>query len=157
MSSKTELPNPNVMKFNETHGQLPTQTDYVEAFIAPKLKEAGLTTYVEGYETDDGDEIAVNFAETYFELWQPGQQVAVARVANAGIQLAVQMRKAARQVNSGFDADALNPQLHVITDRFPIADTQERVEDPAHFQSPFTALRQVALTAKLLEEARQQQ
>ena len=43
--------------------------------------------------------------------------------------------------------------MFVLTDTFPLATNSDEIKNPAEFQSPFTALRQVALTAKLLAEA----
>ncbi|MGB4966667.1 MAG: hypothetical protein WBO35_00515 [Candidatus Saccharimonadales bacterium] len=69
--------------------------------------------------------------------------------------MAAQFRKASREVSSQFDADPTNPKIFVITDTFPVARTEEEIKKPESFQSPYTALRQLALTAKLLEEEAQ--
>jgi dGTP triphosphohydrolase len=41
----------------------------------------------------------------------------------------------------------------MLTDSLEVAETAEALAQPIEYQSPFTALRQLALTAKLLEEA----
>jgi hypothetical protein len=105
------------------------------------------------YDTDNGQKIAEAFAEEHEEL--VNGKLAFARVANAGIQLAVQFRTAARKLSTSFDADPRNLQVYVLTDSFPIARTEEEAQPASakRFQNPFTGIRQVALTGKLLVEA----
>jgi hypothetical protein len=100
--------------------------------------------------------------------------VTVAATATAGIQRALQFRAAARAIDPQFDeqimywnnemdqptnrndpnaiADCVT-QLRVLTDSMPVARSRQEIASPTTHQSPFTALRQVALTAKLLQEA----
>lgn len=155
MSTATEVVNPNVEAFREAEGELPNETQYALEVIVPRLQEAGHYVELYGFETTVGNEIAARLIErtdiASFET------LAVARVANAGIQLAVQMREAIRLYNANFDRDSDNPSLFVLTDSFPVAQTldQAKPENAKEFQSPYTGIRQVALTGKLLVEAAQ--
>lgn len=151
MDSKTEQVNPNVLKFYEEFGKYPTENEYAFSFVLPVIREAGGQIAMTSYETKDGDSIAENFASDLFESHEP---ITFARVANAGIQLAIQFRSAIREhANSEFDSDSDIPEVFIVTDSFPIARTLEDVQDPAHSQSPYTGLRQAVLTAKFLHEA----
>ena len=152
MNSPTEVVNPNVMVCQQEAGDSPKEYEYVQRFIAPFLRAAGVDVEVLAFDdTDKGDEIAARTVAAYREHFTSSAITSYARVANAGIQLAVQFRKVAQVVEGEFDGPE-NPQIYVETDAFPLAQTPEQIKDPAHFQSPFTALRQVALTAKLLHE-----
>lgn len=153
MNTGTELSNPHVANFIAQNGREPSETEYASMFVLPEMT-GRLTEHVP-YATVDGDEIAKNFIRDNPELFADGIRVSFARVANAGIQLAVQFRKAARAVNPGYDSNPDKPQVFVQTDTFPLARTAEELKDPANYQSPFTALRQVAVTAKMLHEASQ--
>lgn len=151
MNSATEIVNRNVVGFRKKHNdELPTENQYAEAIIAPRLEKAGLNVEVIPYATKDGAEIANRFIVQHTELISPHKKITVARVANAGIQLAVQIRRSARQIALGFDYDQTDPQLFVMTDRFPIAKTAQELKQSKEFQSPFTALRQVVLTGRYL-------
>ncbi len=159
----SEQSNPNVQAFLEEKGEYPTETQYAEQYVIPKIKGAGGDIILTSYDTDSGDEIAANFAreanfltdpEEQRDMFRDGVQVTFARVANAGIQLAVQFRGAIREYAfSDFDKCPQLPEVFVVTDGFPIAKTPEEIADPAHFQSPYTGLRQAVLTAKMLHEA----
>jgi hypothetical protein len=159
----SEQSNPNVQAFLEEKGKYPTETQYAERYVIPKVKDAGGDVILTSYDTDSGDKIAANFAkeanfsadsEEQRTMFIDGSQVTFARVANAGIQLAVQFRKAIREhVSPDFDGYRHLPEVFVVTDGFPIARTPEEVADPANFQSPYTGLRQAVLTAKMLHEA----
>lgn len=155
MGSPTELSNPNVQRFHdENDGKLPTEFKYGDTFGTPKIHEIGKLVRTLPFMTDKGDQIADAFMDLYPELVAPGKHIAAVRVANAGVQLAVQLRKAARIQNPDFDTDPENPQLFIATDGRALARTETEVQDAANLQSPYTAMRQVALTAKLLAEKR---
>lgn len=149
---QTELDNPNFQRYVEAYGQAPTESQYAAEFVTPLLSGKGYEVDQTSFETGSADEIAESFIQTHSELFDTENKIAFARVANAGIQLAVQFREAAKKLGHDFDRDLGNPQVFVITDTFPIARTEDEVKDAPHFQSPFSALRQVVLTAKLLHE-----
>lgn len=156
MESVTEKVNPNVQAFLEANNErYPTETEYAEAVVAPKLTDAGYEVQVEPYDTQSGSEIATTFVNSHPELFSMNKQVTFARVANAGLMLAVQFRQAARARNTSiqYDAEPHAPQVFVLTDSFPIARTEEEAKDAPHFQNPLTAIRQVAVSAKVLHEA----
>lgn len=157
MSSVTEVINPNVQAWQEAHGALPNQQQYTEDIIKPSLAAAGHDVVLAPYDTENGDELAQRFVEDHLQLFVG--PVAFARVANAGIQLAIQFRNAVRQNNPAYDANSNDSQVYVITDSFPIAQTVEEAKpiNAKDFQSPYTGIRQVALTGKLLVEAANQQ
>lgn len=152
MASSTELTNPNHQQMVERLGRNPTEAEYAQE-IATRLREGHKIVDVFPYETGAGDEIARKFVEDNPELFNGNSPIAVARVAGAGIQLAMQMRRAARTINPGFDRKS-NPQLFVYTDTIPVARTEEQLRDPAHFQSPYSALRQLAVTSLMLQDIR---
>lgn len=151
MDSATEVTNPNVQAFVEEYGTHPTQAQYGYEVIMPKLLKAGYGVVVDGHETDNGSEIAAAFVDKY--NWALSGKLAFARVANAGIQLAGQFRKAARQHDPAFDADPTNPQVFVLTDTFPVAQDEEENKQPAKFQRPATGIGMIARTAKTVAEA----
>jgi len=153
MDSPTEVTNSNVIALQAENGQYPTESQYAAKVIVPKLIVIGnKATKLLPYETDNGDELAARLFEDQPEL--AGQKLLFARVANAGIQLAVQMRKAARQVNPDFDSFSNMPQAFILTDWFTqVARTPDEDKDSLHFQKAHPALRQLAVTAKMLHEA----
>ncbi|MCA9332757.1 hypothetical protein KDA00_02690 [Candidatus Saccharibacteria bacterium] len=153
MDSPTEITNPNVVAFHEAYGALPTESQYAEDVVAPRLVENGYDVFMHAKQMKSGDEIASEFVKSdlNYSSIANGQYVFV-RVANAGIQLATQFRKAMKNSRHGFDIGPENPQVYIVTDELPIARTDEQSKDPANFQNPMTAIRQVALTAKLLQE-----
>lgn len=153
MNSVTEKINPNVITLQNVYGTFPTQQQYAEDIILPQLLAAGHEVVISPYDTQNGEEIAQRFVADYSRLLSG--PLAFARVANAGIQLAVQFRNAARRMNTRFDTNPNKPQAFVLTDSFPIARTLDEAapKNAKDFQSPFTGIRQVALTGKLLVEA----
>ncbi len=155
MDTKTELVNPNIVAFKEANNRLPTESMYAEDVIKPRLERAGFEVLISPYDTKNGDEIAGSFVRDFPDLYTVGENLTFVRVANAGIQLAVQFRKEIKDIKSNFDSND-NPQLFVLTDTFPVARTEEQAKDPVNFQNPMTAIRQAALTAKLLQEVVEQ-
>ncbi len=153
MSSKTEISNPNIIQFMrfDIDQPYPTEARYAESYVKPLLERAGHDVRLEAIESGDGQFILDSFAKSHRDLLYG--RIGVARVANAGVQLAYQMRQAARGVLPQFDSDKQISQLYIITDTLPVARTEEQVKDLTNFQSPYTALRQLALTAKLLAQA----
>ena len=160
--------NPNVRQFVEKHGKAPNEAEYASEFVVPVLEGAGMTTTLSAYSETDGRRIAEAFMESPTgrgilsghqsksgELESRGGFM-VARVATAGVQLAIQLRDAALTLDGDFDRSKDFPQVYVLTDGAEVAGTEEQVKLPAEYQSPFTALRQLVLTAKLLEEAARQ-
>ncbi len=140
MKTKSEATNPHVLNYVEAEGLYPTESIYAAHFILPSLQEAGYDTRHLQLVGVNGDQVATAVAQEFTEVFN--DTVAAVRVANAGLQLACQLRKAAKAAN-----------MYVITDGFEVATTQEQIDDPANYQNPYTALRQVALTGKLLFEA----
>lgn len=162
---ESERNNPNVKAFHENEGSYPTETQYATEFVLPVIRRAGGDVTLTSYHTDKGERLAANFVreanfsadpEVTKTMFQDGSPVTFARVANAGIQLAVQFRDAVRSYSSpDFDRYPHLPEAFVLTDEFPIARTEEEKADPVNFQSPYTGLRQAVLTAKMLHEASQ--
>lgn len=149
----TEKDNDIVHGLAVLNGRIPTEAEFASDFVHPILSQQHDHVTVRTYETQSGDKIAEQFVADTSLLWQPGERVVVARAASAGILLAGQLRAAARKtVNPNFD-DAGDPQLFVITDTLPLAATEAQVTNRREFQSPFTAARQIAQTAKVLVEA----
>jgi hypothetical protein len=151
MNRPSDVTNPDVQEIHERFGRYPTEAEYVGRLIVPRLATAGLDVLPTTYPTGDGDELARLFFTDNPDLLD--KKLAVARVGNAGVQLAVQFRQAARTLDANYDSDPNDPQLFVLTDTRPLATSREQIADPKNYQSPFTALRQMAVTAKLLHEA----
>lgn len=151
MNSDSEQSNPNIKKLFEKFGRYPTESEYAASIVVPRLVSVELDVLATAYDTKDGDTIFAKFFEQ-----NPGlldKRLVMARVANAGIIMAIQMRDAARRSNPDFDSAPDDPQVFVATDSFPVARTEAEDNDPANFQKAATALRQVVLTAKKLHEA----
>lgn len=151
MNTATELPNKNVSRISTNFKRQPTEAEYVASVVSPRLKRMGHVVLATPFETEDGDEILRRIFEMNQHL--ANERVAMARVANAGIIMAIQMREAARQIDPDFDNDPKNPQAFVITDTFPIARTKRQDNAPKSYQKTDTAMRQLVLTAKKLHEA----
>lgn len=152
MDSPTEQGNVLVQNFVREHDRYPIEAEYARDYTTHSLQVAtGIEAENFSADTSKGDELARLLFIQYPELLN--SKITFARVANAGVQLAVQMRKAAREFNQDFDNDQSNPQVFVLTDSFPLAKTNDQEADPKNFQKAGTALRQVALTAKMLHEA----
>jgi hypothetical protein len=151
--------NERIGKYKEKFDMLPTEALYFDQYITPELEARGRQVVFQGYSTGKGDEIARRYIKSKKGAELLEQGVMVARVANAGLQLALQLRKEARSARHGFDSQA-NPDMYIITDglsdEFEIARTAEQASaaNAARYQNPYTALRQVAVTGKLLSEAR---
>lgn len=155
MDTATEKTNPYVASYFESGKFYPTEGQYAARVILPKLVEAGHDVTLHPFFTGDGDTMLNQFFEKNPELLE--QKLLMARVANAGVIMALQMRNAARKLNSSFDNDPSNPQVFIATDSFPVARTAEQRKDAPHYQNPATALRQVVLTAAKLHEAAEQE
>lgn len=157
MDRPTEKTNTNVRMFFDEEGIYPTETQYALDFVLPEIPRIGNRgTTLDAYNTKEGDELAANFARDNKKMFDgvTPMPITFVRVANAGVQLAVQFRSAIREyADPSFDEDHGSPEAFVLTDSFPIARTPEQVQDPAHYQSPYTGLRQAVLTAKMLREA----
>lgn len=152
MKSQTEITNLYVQEFFKDHREYPTEAQYAETFVQPQLDALYPESRLQPFDTDKGDEVARQFVELNKELFANGGLVTFARVSTAGVQLALQMRKAILTSYLGYDSKN-NPKIGVLTDTIQIARTQKQIDDPTHYQSPFTALRQIAVMAKLLHEA----
>ena len=148
MNSKTEVTNPNVIDFKEKFETLPTEAQYAEHVIVPRLQEGNYSPVLATYNTGDGERIASNFVTDYPELFAKGERMSFVRVANAGLQLALQFRRAAQQnVAPLYDANPHDPQVFIETDSLQVA------RNGSIGQNPRTGLRQVGVAAKLLQEA----
>jgi hypothetical protein len=151
MDTTTEVPNPHVERLFGAFGRYPTEAQYAAGIVVPRLVSAGKNVLPSAYQTTNGDEIMTAFFQENPELLE--SRLALARVANSGVIMALQLRDAARQIRSDFDSDLENPQLFVMTDSFPVARTAAEESDPSKYQKPATALRQAVLVAKKLHEA----
>lgn len=154
MSTPTETPNLNVMQFQNDHeNEFPTEAQFAETFVLPRLSAKSYDVEIVPVESKDGAEIAEAFVTSHPEVFFTGKTTAFARVANAGVQLAVQFRSEAKKYNPVYDADTNKPQVFVLTDHFPVAGDADQAKDPKSFQNPMTGIRQIAVTAKFIQEA----
>jgi len=137
----TEKTNPHVIAFGREAGTYPTETSYAGKYVVPRLERNGLAIIPYGFETDKGQEVANGIVERNPDAFTGN--VAAVRVANAGMQLAEQIARAAKK-------EGVNPRMYVVTDGFPIARTEEQVNNAAEYQNPRTAARQIVATARAI-------
>jgi hypothetical protein len=151
MDTATEKPNSNIDRLHEKFRRYPTEAEYAASVVTPRLVAAGRNVLATPFNTADGDTILDTFFETNPDLLEAS--IAVVRVANAGVLMALQMRAAAQKHSPAFDTNPEVPQTFIITDTLPVARTDDEEKDAANYQKSATALRQVVLTAKKLYEA----
>lgn len=152
MKTATEVTNPNIVRLFEKFHRYPTEAEYVASIVVPRIVRTGRHDVLPiASNTDDGDELMFELFDKNPQLLE--KRLAVARVANAGIMMAVQLRTVAQTLRSDFDADPRSPQVFVITDSLPVDHTPKQNGNPQRVQKAATALRQVVLTAKKLHEA----
>lgn len=158
MDGITEITNKNVMEYLAATGRFPEERAYAQQFTIPQINELNpkLNPKLSSYEEDDGDQLASLFTGENEDLFSADKEIIFARTASGGIQLAAQYRKAIRERNGMYDGNEESPQVFVVTDGFPVARTQEELDNPGEFQSPFGALRQTVLTAKLIREMQEE-
>ena len=155
MTAKTELVNPRVIEFKESIGREPHETEYAKKYLVPSLSERGHTVKSMTQNTTGGGELALQYANYQESLGHSADEpVAFLRVANAGVQMAIQYRDAIRTGSPGFDNVTVGGahQAFIRTDGFRMARTQDQIQDPTNYQNPITALGQVVLAAKLLQK-----
>ncbi len=157
MQLPTERANRNIQVMFDRLSRYPTEAEYVNGneeeevagIVVPMLEAAGRDVTPVTFDTGDGDAMFEQFFTDRPELLH--SRLAMARVANAGIVMAIQMRDAARRVGRANKTFAV-PQVLIATDTLPIARTDEQDADASHYQKAATALRQAILTAKKLHE-----
>ncbi len=96
MSSASELANPNVQHLIADLGEPPTESLYAARVLIPQLIDARFSVTAHQYANVTGDQLAEKLFADNPELVD--QALVIARVANAGIQAAIQMRTAARKI-----------------------------------------------------------
>ena len=133
-----------VKEYAATNGNLPTQVQFGVAYLVPRFMNAGLTVELLASDSEDGDTIMQEYAETADYI--DGLVLAVGNAPSA-IQTAGQFRVAAREYNSGFDTDAR--QLFVSSDTISVA---REGEPPATHQNPYSALGQIVRNALFLQK-----
>jgi hypothetical protein len=152
MDTETEKENPNIKLMFEELGRYPTEAEYIKDIVTAEIEINSYSTVLPGaYDSDAATPILTEFFNNNPQVLD--EKLAVARVANTGLLMAIQVRNAARKINPNFDNDPADPQLFVLTDTVPPARSDEEAADALHFQNPQNALRQVVLTAKKLHEA----
>ena len=151
MDTATEVVNPNVIGLKDKLGRYPTEAEYAQLVVGSELLGSGEPVTLTVSSSTDGEEIARSFFEDNTELLD--RSLAFARVANAGIQFATQMRKAAQLLDPSFDTSLNSPQVYILTDSLPVARNEEQESQPTKYQKAATAMRQIALSAKLLHDA----
>ncbi|MGB4759445.1 MAG: hypothetical protein WBP26_05315 [Candidatus Saccharimonadales bacterium] len=154
MNTGTEQTNPQVQQMHATFKRYPKESEYAGRFVVPGLLAAGNDVLPTPFATGNADDMLEQFFAENPALLD--ERLIVARVANAGIIMAAQVREAARKFNPSYDADRVSPQLFVMTDWLPVARTAEDEANPTNYQKAQTALRQVVLTAKKIHEAQLQ-
>lgn len=158
MNSGENRSNPRVNALVVRNGEYPTEFDYANDFTVPGLQTAGYNAdaiqLLRTHSTSSRDVVG-EFAQRHPEVFESGRKIAAAHVANKGIQLALELRAAGREVNPVFDADPHEPQIYVVTsEMLPLASADSELRNP-HYQSPYAVLCQLATTAALLAEAAQ--
>lgn len=150
LTSPTEITNPKVIDYQQEYGQYPDEFGYICKYIIPSLIYEGIDVRPFKFATNNADDMLKMLLLEEKNILK--SKVAMLRVANAGVIMAIQLRQAARHLRSDFDANKDQPQLFIATDSLDVARTEEQDSDPLHFQKADTALRQILLTAKKLVE-----
>lgn len=153
MSSPTEINHPGVMRVaGISKGAIPTEQRYVEMTIKPLLEDAGKTVSTFAYNTQFSDVIMRQFVQENAELFS--SRVAIALGANTGVQCALQMASAAGELPGKRLQDVYEwPGISVITDTLPLATTEQQLRNPKEYQNPYIAIRQIGVTAMMLDAA----
>ncbi|HSW78582.1 MAG TPA: hypothetical protein VLF88_01000 [Candidatus Babeliales bacterium] len=151
MDTATEVVNDNVISLEKNFKRYPTEAEYAGSIVVPQLVSSGHVVLDISYPTKSGDEMFDRMFEDNPHLLD--ERLAMARVANAGIVMAIQLREAARKITPGFDTDPNDPQVFIITDKAPVARTKDQEGNAVRYQKSDTAIRQLVLTAKKLHEA----
>jgi hypothetical protein len=145
MKQPTELANKNHQAFRAAHNdQLPTEQQYGEVYIAPRLEAAGYKVEPLKVDSQKGEEIAEFFVANRPELFLPDKRLSAVRTSISALQLVLQMRRASRVITGNV------PELFFEAAARPIAINQSQVEQPIKFQAPQPASREAALDGKLL-------
>jgi len=148
MDSATEKMNDEISRMHGIFGRYPTEAEYAASVVVPQIA-MDYNVMATSHPTENGDELARLLFEDNPDLLD--QKVAVVRVANAGIVMAIQLRNAARTLRPNFDAEH-EPQMFVVTDTLSVARTEAQENEPLKYQKAATALRQIVITAKKLVE-----
>ena len=151
MNTATETVREDVMSLAKKNGGYPTEAQYMAKVIVPRLVKAGHTVIdqdVDSYKSADGDSLLRQLFTKHSHLAR--SNVAMVRVANAGIIMAIQMSQAARTINENFDMSPAEPQAYVLTDSRQVARTDEQEIDAFNYQKADPAISQLVLTAKKL-------
>ena len=147
MDTKTEVTNASVEQMYDVMGRYPTGYEYGESVVRPTLVSAGYKVTIIPYDTANGSEVADRFISDYPAIF--GGEIAFARVANSGVQLAGQFRRAVHARGWNFDT-AENPQVYILTDEQPIARNEEELSQSRRFQNPHTGIHLAVQTARNL-------
>lgn len=156
MDSPAEAENEHVDHYRLFNGEYPTEKQYAEKYIASMARDNGYTDVrVEEYDTQDTQEIAEKFVAAHHEELFSGQkQLVFADISHAVVPLANQFRNEARKYNPDFDADPNDPQIFLKGHGRWVASNDFERTKPQKCQSPYESLHYLALTAKVLAEAR---
>lgn len=145
MKSANELSDKGVQSFITENDTTPKEYEYFERNFKEKLESAGKNvTILRSEKTSSWDLLPDLFAR-HPELLE--RHLAATRVANGARIMALQLRLAARTINPNFDNQD-SPQMSALSDKIRLAGTKRNAANPAQFQSPVTAIRQIPVLAK---------
>lgn len=135
-------------------GRNPFEYEYLEQVIAPRLWGLGYDVEVGGHEdTDSAEEIVDRFAKNNPEVFLPGSQLVAVRAAGAALQLALDIRAAARKYYTEYDSDPNEPEIYALSNPLPTAVKRSQINDPDNYQSGFTGCRNVAVALRKYNQA----
>lgn len=147
MESGSDLANSDVKEFIADNDRSPTEAEFFDRYHRESLEAAGKSVTLFSSEAAGSADILSELFAQHPELLE--QKLAAVRVANAARTMALQLRLAAKTAHAGFDGQDA-PQMFAISDKIALAKTPEQAANPAEFQSPVTALRQIPVLAKEL-------
>lgn len=127
---KTEVDNPDVLRFQKKYGRVPNEAELLPALVS---KMAGFHF---GFVHVDAPNQASQIRQliTSLPVLAHGNLCIIAN-ANA-TYIGLQVRRTIREVYPDFDRGC--DQLYTMQDSFRLARTPEQAADPAHFQRPLT-------------------
>lgn len=134
-----------VINYARKEGKLPSEADFISAYILGRLGLAGFDSSLLRVDSGNGDQILDELFAVHRSLLD--KSVVVPSNAPNAIQAAGQLRLAAKRAYVTFDNT--HNQVYMMSDSVPVA---RRGEGTATHQNPFSALGQIARNALFLHK-----
>jgi hypothetical protein len=147
MDNASDVGDVVVQQLTQSNEVAPTEGEFLKELIEGEYADALASKRVHLFMADHS--ASSGLLQQFFERnpHYADRQLIAIRVANAALTFAYQLRLAARYVNPHFDTE-LRHQMYARSDEIQLATTKEQINDPAHYQSPVSAIRQIPVLAK---------